>query len=143
MKIRLYTHLNSPEHTYLNSTVILKSARARVPTNFIMDTGSTKTIINYDDARRLQLPFDNKADIIALGGRNYNGYIYKRLKMIFRTEDGGLVEEEMDVILLRPTSDKKMQLSPTIIGTDFLKEKGYKLFCDMAKDVAFLEKDSS
>jgi len=29
---------------------------------------------------------------------------------------------------------------PTIIGTDFLKEKRYVLFCDMSSNVAYLEK---
>lgn len=140
MKINLFTHLNSPEHTYLNSTVVIKAPRGRVATNFIMDTGSTKTIISYEDARRLQLPFNNKADVIGLGGRNYVGYVYKKLKLLFKSDDGKVIEEEMDVILLKPTSDKKIQISPTIIGTDFLKEKGYRLFCNMADDVAYLEK---
>ena len=29
---------------------------------------------------------------------------------------------------------------PTIIGTNFLKEKGYKLFCDIANNEAYIEK---
>ena len=144
MKIKLLTYLQNPDQTYLNSSVLLKTPHGNpVKTIFILDTGSPTTIIGYADARRLQIPFDGEATNIRLGGRNYWGYNFNRLKMIFKSEDGQIIEEEMKVIVLQPTSTRnpnEVYSTPTIIGTDFLKEKGYKLFCDMANNEAYIEK---
>ncbi len=145
MKIPLLTSLNQPELTYLNNAVILKTPRKFLSTIFVLDTGSPSTILGYADAFRLQIPFDSlsKSRIIKLGGRTYQSYSFNRLTFSFRSEEGKLIEENFPASVIRPTSEKESQeLSniPTIIGTDFLKEKKYILYCDMANNIAYLER---
>lgn len=130
---------------YLNNVILLKTPRKFLRTTFILDTGSPTTILGYSDALRLQIPFDNlsKRKIIRLGGRKYQGYVFNKLIFIFKSEDNRTVSEKFPVTVIKPTSDKEKEeigATPTIIGTDFLKNKGYKLFCDMARDIAYLEK---
>jgi len=145
MKIPLLTSLNHPEMTYLNSVVLLKTPRKILNTFFILDTGSPKTILSYLDAMRLQIPFDSlsKTEIVNIGGRKYQGYIFNKLKFVFKGENEELIEEDFPVCVIKPTSDKESnELSnmPTIIGVDFLKSKKYILFCDMDGGIAYLEK---
>jgi hypothetical protein len=145
MRIPLLTSLNQPELSYLNNVVILKTPHKIVSANFILDTGSPTTILSYIDAFRLQIPFNNltKTRIVKLGGRKYQGYSFDRLTFMFKSEDNKLIKEDFSVCVIKPTSEKEEQeLSnvPTIIGTDFLKEKRYILFCDMDKGIAYLEK---
>lgn len=145
MKIKLLTSLGSEKTVYLNAPLVLKTPNNRVKTLFILDTGSPHTIISYSDARRLQIPFSEKNDeIIRIGGGKYRGYSYNKLKALFISEDNKLIEENLaNAKIIRPTSikdEEEIGVFPTIIGTDFLKEKEYKLFCDFAKEDAFLEK---
>lgn len=145
MKIKLFTYLEDSKNTYLNATVILKAPHQRILTKFILDTGSPQTIISYSDALRLQVPFNSlsKEEIISIGGRKYQGYSYNKLKFVFMSEENKQAEEEVEVRIIKPTSIKEMEevdRIPTIIGTDFLKNKNYKLFCDFAKGEAYLEK---
>lgn len=144
MRIKLFTGLGE-EITYLKGNVILKTPRKIIPTTFILDTGSPKTIIGYSDSMRLQIPLNSlsKEGIISIGGRKYDGYKFNRMQFIFKTEEGGSITEEKEVAVIKPTSPKEVvevQSMPTIIGTDFLKEKRYKLFCDIAGKEAYLEK---
>jgi len=143
MKIPLLTSLNQPQLTYLNSVVLLATPRKMIRTTFILDTGSPETILGYSDALRLQIPFNSlsKTRIIRLGGRNYQGYLFNRITFKFKTEDEKLVQEEFPIVVVKPTSTKdNLNEIPTIIGTNFLKEKKYTLFCDFNKEIAYMEK---
>lgn len=145
MRIPLLTSLGQPEMDYLNNVVTLKTPRKISRSSFILDTGSPITILGYSDALILQINFNNlsKREIIKLGGRKYQGYVFNKLTFFFKSEDNKLVSEKFPVIAIKPTSDKEKReigTAPTIIGTDFLKNKKYKLFCDMAGKVAYLEK---
>src|SRR3989344_6035533 len=131
MKIKLLTYLEEKSNLYLNATALLKTPQKRTTTKFILDTGSPETIVNYTDALRLNVPFNTKGKIIRLGGRKFQGYEYNRLIFVFLTEDGNKVEENMKVTILRPTGFSELDevdVFPTILGMNFLKEKGYKLF---------------
>ena len=144
MRIKLFTDMGEQKESYLNAPFLLKTAHNRTKTSFIFDTGSPTTIISYSDARLLQIPFNNTAEqIIRLGGRKYQSYTYNKLTMVFLSEDNKPIEETMPVTIIKPTSIKDMEevdSIPTILGMDFLKSKGYKLFCDLANQIAYLEK---
>ncbi|MDO8509501.1 MAG: hypothetical protein Q7S27_07535 [Nanoarchaeota archaeon] len=145
MRIKLLTYLEEKNNLYLNSSVLLKTPHKKVVTKFILDTGSPETIINYTDALRLNIPLNNltESKIIRVGSRKYHGYFYDRLSMTFITTDKKQIEEKMRIIIVRPTSFKDIEeidMLPTLLGMNFLKEKGYKLFCDFSKDEAYLEK---
>jgi len=143
MKIKLLTYLEEKENLYLNATALLKTPQKRTTTKFILDTGSPETIINYTDALRLNIPFITKGKIIKMGSRKFQGYEYGRLIFVFLTEDGNKVEENIKVIILRPTGLSEIEEVddiPTILGMNFLREREYKLFCDVSKEIAYLEK---
>lgn len=143
MRIPLLTSLNKEELTYLNNAVVISTPRKFISTEFIVDTGSPETILGYNDAVRLQIPFNSlsKSHFIELGGKKYQGYKWDRITFKFYSEDKKLVPEEFPVTIIRPTSQKDNVVNtPTIIGMDFLKLKRYILFCDVSGDVAYLEK---
>ena len=145
MKIPLFTSLNQSEMNYLNNAVLLKNPRQMLNTTFILDTGSPTTILGYFDALRLQIPFKELplGRIVRIGGRKFQGYSYDRLTFVFKSEDNKLISEQFSVCVVKPTSNKEAEdlySLPTIIGTDFLKEKKYILFCDMSHDIAYIEK---
>lgn len=144
MRIKLLTNLGNDKISYLNTAIILKTPHQRTKSICIVDTGSPITIISYSDARRLQIPYFGKEEIINIGGRKYQGYSFKKLTMVFISENGESVEENFEEVkVVKPTSHRDIEeidRMPTIIGTDFLKKKRYKLFCDIANDVAYLEK---
>ncbi len=144
MKIKVLTFLPEAKTTYLNIPVVLKSPRSGfMRVKAIIDTGSPETIIGYEEAMALQIPFSNVATekFINLGGSKYAASTFNRLTMIFKDEEEKAVQESINVCVLKPTSDKqKMQGFSLLLGTDFLRERGYKLFCDMKNDLAYLEK---
>jgi len=147
MRIKLLTYLEEAEAPYLNTIVRLRTPRKAITVKALIDTGSPRTIIAYSEAIMLQIPINSliKEDIIRLGGSVYEARVYNKLKILFKSEDNQLVIEEMPVQVLKPTSPKEAmeQKFGFIIGMDFLKEKKYKLFCDISKDVAYLEKNNS
>ena len=143
MRIPLLTSLNKAELTYLNNAVVISTPRKFISTEFIVDTGSPESILGYNDAVRLQIPFNSlsKSHFIELGGRKYQGYKWERITFKFYSGEGKLISEEFPVTIIRPTSQKdNIANTPTIIGMDFLKQKRYILFCDVSGDLAYLEK---
>lgn len=144
MKIILSTKIG--DRYYLNTVAFLKTPRKFKSTRVIIDTGSPSTILSYSDAMDLQVPLSNleKGDIINIGGSKYQGYIFRKLKIRMRSEDGTDMEEDVVVNTVKPTSQKEhieLTSMPTIIGNDFLKDKKLKLFCDFANENAYLERD--
>ena len=147
MRIKLLTFLEEANAPYLNTIVRLRAPHKAITVKALIDTGSPRTIVAYSEALMLQIPINDltKEEIIRLGGSVYEARGYNRLKILLKSEEGQLVIEEMPVQILKPTSPKEAmeQKFGFIIGMDFLKEKGYKLFCDVAKDIAYLEKNNS
>ena len=143
MKIKLKTYVKQRELSYLNGRMKLKLECEATESWFIVDTGSPRTIINYVEAEMLRVKFENlkSEEIIGIGGKNLQSYSCK-LKLNFETEEDKVVEEEMEVRLFIPKTKeelKEVAQIPTIIGTDFLREKRFKLFCDLANEIAYLE----
>ncbi|HJX50312.1 MAG TPA: hypothetical protein VJ438_02525, partial [Candidatus Nanoarchaeia archaeon] len=67
----------------LNIPVVLKTPHSRIPSNLVVDTGSPHTIINYTDSLRLGIPHTSKAELIRIGGRCYQSYIFNKLGILF------------------------------------------------------------
>ena len=66
---------------------------------------------------------------------------FDKIKIYLRSEDNQVIEEDFPIKVLKPTSAKHVLSGFSfIIGTDFLKDKGYKLFCDIRNSDAYLEK---
>ncbi|MBI2630447.1 hypothetical protein HYW76_05075 [Candidatus Pacearchaeota archaeon] len=124
---------------------VLKSSRNRIVSNFIFDTGSPHTILNYSDSLRLGIPHVTKSEIIRMGGRVYQSYIFNNFEIIFKSPEKEIIKEILPVRVLKPNSLKmerieEMDRFPNILGIDFL-EKGYKFVCDIVNEEIYLEKE--
>ncbi len=144
-KIKLLSYLSDKKNTYLNGPVLLKTPRKRTRVNFILDTGSPETILSYRDALSLQMPFNSlsKGKIFGFAGRKFQGYVYNKLKMVFLSTENKVIEEKMKVSIIKPTSFRNLEEVdniPTIIGTDFLKNKKYILYSDISENNSYLKK---
>jgi len=76
-----------------------------------------------------------------VGGRERQGYKFNAV-LSFLTTEGLEEKEELNVRVIEYDEEWEEGRIPIILGTDFLREKKYKLFCDLANEVAFLEKGS-
>ena len=142
MKAKVATYLKEAKETYLNLPISIRAPHGVLRVNAIIDTGSPKTIIGYEESRRLQIPFNESASsLIRLGGGAYQMCEYDKIKLILEAEDQQRIEEQLPIKIIKPTSAKEIPSGfSLIIGTDFLKDKGYKLFCDIRNSDAYLEK---
>jgi len=124
---------------------LLKVPHKRIISDFVIDTGSPYTILNYSDSIRLNIPHTTKGEIIRIGGRTYQSYIFNKFEIILKTMDDKEITEIIPIRVLKPTSLKIDELRildnlPNILGLDFL-EKGYKLVCNIPEYDIYLEKD--
>jgi hypothetical protein len=94
----------------LSNIAILKSKRGFLRTDFIVDTGSSKTVIPYEQAIRLQLPLTKKTYDFRFVGQMYDGFQCSEIVFVFMSEDGEKIEENFPVIVLKPKSVKKHAL---------------------------------
>lgn len=129
----------------LEIPVIIKTPHKRNYTSLIFDTGSPKTLINYTESRRLEIPFNEESGIIKIGGCKYKSYLFNNIEFLFRSVDDQIVIEKLPVKILRPSSIQSTELQeldkfPNILGMDFL-ELGYKFFCDINNNNIYFEKD--
>ncbi len=123
---------------------IIKTPHKRINTDFIFDTGSSKTLLNFTDSIRLGIPRGPKSDIIRMGGKTYQGYDFSKLKIVFKTIDSKSVEFSFPIKTLKPTSPRMAELEeldhfPNILGLNFL-EQGLKFFCDLKNNNIYFEK---
>lgn len=128
----------------LNLPAVLITQRKRVMSKFIIDTGSPHTILNYGDSLRLNIPHNEKSEVIRIGGRVYQSYIFNNLQIIFKSFNGEEVRQSISVRVLKPNSLKSNELEnldriPNILDLDFL-ELGYNFSCDLVNDEVFLQK---
>jgi len=93
---------------------------AAVSSKFIVDTGSPHTILNYSDSLRLNIPHNEKGEIIRIGGRAYQSYIFDNFEIILKSIDGIEVKQKMSVRILKPKRMKliiwKMMLKRSLQG---------------------------
>lgn len=129
----------------LEIPVIIKTPHKRSQSTLIFDTGAPKTLLNYTESRRLEIPFNEESGIIKIGGSKYKGYIFNHIEFLFKSIENNIVSEKLPVKILRPSSIKSNELSeldkfPNILGIDFL-ELGYKFFCDLKTKDIYFEKE--
>ncbi len=125
----------------LKIPAILKIPNKRISSDFVLDTGSPHTVLNYSDSIRLGVPHITKSDIIRIGGRTYQSYIFNRFEIIFKSIDNKEVKEILPVRILKPNSAKIEELGrldkfPNLLGLDFLER--YRFFCDIPNKEIYL-----
>lgn len=134
-----------PELKLLKIPVTIKTPHKRISSTLIFDTGSPKTLLNYTESRRLEIPFNEEAGIIKIGGGKYKGYLSNNIGFLFKSIDNQPILETFSVKILRPSSMKSRELQetdnfPNILGLDFL-ELGYRFHCDLQNKDIYFEKD--
>ena len=92
----------------------------------------------------MNIPFSQQSGTANIGGNKYKTYSYNRIEIIFKSEDGKELIENIPVKVLKPTSSKIEELEewdrfPNLLGLDFLKQ-GWKFFCDIHNDNIYFEK---
>src|SRR3989338_7934216 len=143
MRIGLETNLSEKDLSYLNGEVGVVWRGKGIKVQFIIDTGSPRNVLSYSDAKRLGVKLNllKEGEVILIGGGRHQSYMFEGFEVIFIAENGLKVKDRIDVRILVSGENGEDKI-PFILGTDFLREKKYKLFCDLANDIAFLEKDS-
>ncbi|MBM3234157.1 hypothetical protein FJZ19_03610 [Candidatus Pacearchaeota archaeon] len=141
MKIKVFYDKDSKQ---LRVPVIVKIPHKRISSDFVIDTGSPHTILNYSNSLRLGVPHTEKAELIRLGGRAYQSYLFNRTEIVFKSEDNKEINEIISARILKPSSPKAEEIEmldrcPNLLGIDFL-EKGWKFFCNLEKDEVYFEK---
>ncbi len=141
MRIKIFFDQKSK---VLRIPALFKIPHKRIKSDFVLDTGSPHTFLNYTDAIRLTVPHTLKDKQIRIGGRKYQSYLFSKFEFTFKTEDDELVTESIPIRVLKPHGlniDEIEELDnfPNLLGLDFL-EKGYKLYCDLKNKEIYLEK---
>ncbi len=135
--------INTPDQNDLSNIVSLRSIRGSTYVDFVVDTGSPLTIIPFQKAKELNLPIKDlqgEENIRLLGTRHKILKFPKGLTFTFLCEDGEILSFDYSPLIAKPCKeDENWVLTELIIGTDFLREKGFKLFCDMKNNMGFLE----
>ena len=127
----------------LRIPALLKMPHKRISSNFIIDTGSPHTILNYTDSIRLGIPHFKKAEIVRLGGKAYQSFIYEKLEIILKSINNEEIKENIPVRVLKPFSSKIDEIEnldrlPNLLGIDFLEK--FKFICNIPEKEIFLEK---
>ena len=123
---------------------VLKTPHKRIVSDFIFDTGSANTILNFTDSLRLNIPRINKSELVRMGGRKYQSYEFNKLEIVFKSTENEAIIIKMPIKSLKPTTPKIGALEelddfPNLLGLDFLKQ-GYKFFCDLDNEKIYFEK---
>lgn len=102
---------------------------------FILDTGSPYTFLGRDDALKQDRLLKNlriKERTLMCGGAMNIEEIPDAVTLMFKKENGEMFSLELDNFAISDRPSKKGDLfSPSIIGLDFLRDNGFKLFIDM------------
>jgi len=95
-------------------------------TNFCVDTGAPYSLISYEQAIELRIPFDQlRIDPRPqrVGGTEGQSYILENSKMLFRDFRGGLHSIEVPrIFVLGPPFKQKGMPIPPLLGDDILQK---------------------
>ena len=87
MKIKVLFNKNK---RVLQVPAIFQTPHKRIVSDFVIDTGSPWTILNYSDSIRLGIPHDNKSEIIRIGSKTYQSYVFNKFNIVFLCTKGNV-----------------------------------------------------
>jgi hypothetical protein len=137
-----------PPAPFVRVTVDLKSLNLRGTIYFLIDTGASTTVlldkdVNFlgIDVRRLKRA---ERDIGGIGGL-ISTYVVEDASLFFRTEDGGVVEEKLQLLVGRHELSGLSYIEralimrlPSLLGRDVIYR--FKFVCDRYNNEVFLER---
>ncbi|MBI5035926.1 hypothetical protein HZC09_01155 [Candidatus Micrarchaeota archaeon] len=123
----------------LSVVAYFKAQRHRVPlsvVSFIVDTGSNRSMLGYEDVERLNLP-QNTLEFVEdsrIGGCSIGLHKIDAAVLLFTDESDNGRRFELDFSAGLPLSKKEFarcaaRLIPSILGLDFLRKTGLSLHC--------------
>ena len=118
--------------------------------HFIIDTGSERSFLGWEDAEKLGLRVDAlpgyPKPVLGFGGSAEAKHLREECYIYLDFGDHGLQQVLLadGILLYRPSKARtkhwKRGPSVSILGRDFLEESGYRLVVDLAATELFLEK---
>lgn len=132
---------------FLFAFIRAKNHRVSGRIRFLVDTGTSETIINVTDALRLNIPYkslNTSKSICGLGGMTMQGFSMNNVEIFFKDDQGAQVSEKLPKVMVskwakKDQKSKKNALSaPSLLGADMLAK--YDLFLSLSNDEAYLEK---
>ena len=116
--------------------------------DFVVDTGSNKSMIGYGDAVRLHIPFNSLKfdEKTRIGGFVYELYKLKDVKLGLADEENKIFKIDLGDFPAAKTPERGLKEKeeakqiPSILGIDFLMKYCFALYCNPAKNVMYLEK---
>jgi len=132
--------------TYIN--VIPRKVHARpLLIEFLVDTGCPCTVISFNDAKRLKIPFLRLSKVsgnpnIRLAGTTFVRYLLPDVDLYLKDENGEIITIKSELLsVLKPTGKTiKGSITPSILGWDFLLSNNLRLILDAPNGESFLEK---
>lgn len=152
MKIPLHIAkaLGVEDRIWINVNLSIKANRYRgVFGNIsaLIDTGSFKTVIAPEDAKKLRVPFNilppSSPKELRIGGVVLPAYVMEDVLIGLKDEHQNLIKINLPKIdvLNRPQQYKpEVKYIPSILGTDFLKTQGFIFYFDALNMIAYLER---
>lgn len=133
---------------FISVYVMCRKPQFRGKMEFMIDSGSNRTVISERVADSYKIPFSSLEETtpsFGISGKLHM-YIIKKVKFLIR-KDSDLFRIMVDKIYVARNprkdedSEKSRELMPNLLGRDFLKNYGFSLHMDLKKEICYLEKE--
>ncbi len=146
MRIGLNVEKRKSDHSkviQLTLPTFLKYKRGFGSVKFVIDTGSSTSLISEKSARKINAPLSRnmKPDKFSYGiiGKKLNLKRLKNVKLLVRNNEEKLVKLKPKKFYFGFSSSGRTMTTANLLGMDFLEEHNLRLFVDVKNNEAYLE----
>lgn len=115
--------------------------------DFVVDTGSTVSMIGYGDVEEMGLPQSSLPfrEHSFIGGTSMGLHTLRNIRLSFSDDEGGLQPFKLKEFGASIPSRKNVEARdhakeiPSILGLDFLTLNNMALYCSPSRNVAYFE----
>jgi len=137
-----------PPAPFVKAVVVSEGLNMSRIVDFLIDTGASASIIFDKDLRYLKLDVSRlkkaERDVGGVGGL-VKTYVIEDAALVFRTLEGAVVEEELNLLVgshdlrsLDTESRRLIMVIPSLLGRDVLRR--FRLVYDERSDEVYLER---
>jgi len=137
-----------PPAPFVKAVVVSEGLNMSRIVDFLIDTGASASIIFDKDLRYLKLDVGRlkkaERDVGGVGGL-VKTYVIEDAALVFRTLEGAVVEEELNLLVgshdlrsLDTESRRLIMVIPSLLGRDVLRR--FRLVYDERSDEVYLER---